>query len=271
MKGARRFFAFLVAFTFFFALMYAVALLTHIFIDIDTIVLFAITTSITLIIGTLWYLIKNFRIIRDYPALGKFKWHIALGWKFEFYDLSLNPDVYAARHALAIDETRRDFDRVGWGNKNTSIERKPGEPIWLQQLWFSGCHSDIGGSYPEDESRLSDVSLNWMLEQVSTLPHPIHYDASKLHLFPDPLGLMHSEVFASKEKIDKWFPNWWPENFRPGWEIRIRTEASGAPLHPSVEHRIKVDSVSYCGAGSKYMPEALSYDTRYPDLCKVKN
>lgn len=271
MKGARRFISFFVASTLFFAAMYGVALLTHIFIDIDTIVLFTITTSITLIICAFWYLIKNFRLIKDYPVNGKFKWHIALGWKFKFYDLSLNPNVYAARHALAIDETRHDFDRVGWGNKTTSIERKPGEPIWLQQLWFSGCHSDIGGSYPEDESRLSDVSLNWMLEQVSALPYPIHYDASKLHLFPDPLGLMHSEVFASKEKIDKWFPNWWPENFRPGWEIRIRTEASGAPLHPSVEHRIKADSVSYCGARSKYMPEALSYDPRYPDLCKVKN
>lgn len=203
LKGAIRTFSFCVAITLFFAVMYGITKLINIFASIDVNVLFILTTSVAFLIGSIWYLIKNFRIIRNYPTLGKFKWHIVLGWKFEFYDLSLNPDVYAARHALAIDETRRDFARVGWGNKTTSIERKPSEPIWLQQLWFSGCHSDIGGSYPEDESRLSDVSLKWMLEQVTALPFPIYYDASKLHIFPDPLGIMHSEVVALNEKVDE--------------------------------------------------------------------
>ncbi len=36
--------------------------------------------------------------------------------KMKFYDLQLNPNVGWARHALAIDEHRADFDRVpvGW-------------------------------------------------------------------------------------------------------------------------------------------------------------
>ena len=32
----------------------------------------------------------------------------------------------------------------------------------FRQVWFAGNHSDIGGSYPENESRLSDITLDWM-------------------------------------------------------------------------------------------------------------
>jgi hypothetical protein len=37
-------------------------------------------------------------------------------------------------------------------------------PNRLIQLWFAGNHSDIGGSYAEAESRLSDNALWWMIE-----------------------------------------------------------------------------------------------------------
>jgi hypothetical protein len=35
----------------------------------------------------------------------------------------------------------------------------------MVQMWFAGNHSDIGGSYPEAESRLSDNALAWMIAQ----------------------------------------------------------------------------------------------------------
>ncbi|WP_442869806.1 phospholipase effector Tle1 domain-containing protein [Bradyrhizobium sp. CCBAU 11361] len=32
-------------------------------------------------------------------------------------------------------------------------------PDWLRQVWFAGNHSDVGGSYLENEGRLPDISL----------------------------------------------------------------------------------------------------------------
>ena len=225
------------------------------------------TTSVALgLLGFMVYIWFAYRRINDYPNLGEHQWHIANFLRFEFYDKSLNEDVYAARHALAIDESRKDFTRVKWGNKG--ITRPAGEPEWMKQIWFPGCHSDIGGSYPEDESRLSDVALKWMLDEVMSLPHPIKVDNSKLNLYPDPLGLMHDELILLEEKIQSYLPSWWPKNWIPKWDIRHRIEASEATHHPSVGERIRASVVSCCGRFSNYTPEALRLDSRYPELKK---
>lgn len=265
MKGARRTGAIFFVLSVYFALIYGVTKQITVFDHISSIALFTSASLITLLFVTVWYLFRNFKIIQNYPVPGKFEWHIAIGWKFKFYDLSLNPDVYAARHAIALDETRSDFARVGWGDKTTKVQRLSNEPLWLKQFWFAGCHSDIGGSYPEDESRLSDVSLNWMIEEISELAFPIFYDATKLNLFPDALGLMHSEVASRKDEIEN-RPSWWPAFLRLNWGERIRIDASGATLHSSVFERLDASSVSCCGVQSKYEPKALSFDLRFPSI-----
>ena len=88
----------------------------------------------------------------------------------KFFDEQLNPNVGWGRHALAIDEHRADFDRVPWGDPKAVRETAPEEPDWLQQFWFAGDHSDIGGSYIENESRLSDISLQWMVQEAQKIP-----------------------------------------------------------------------------------------------------
>lgn len=90
-----------------------------------------------------------------------------------------------ARSANAIDETRADFDRVGWGSAGTVRTRVGVEPHPLLQLWFAGNHSDVGGSYPEVQSRLSDIALQWMIEQAISIPD----------------GLKIGPVFANGNKI----------------------------------------------------------------------
>ncbi len=37
-------------------------------------------------------------------------------------------------------------------------------------MWFAGNHSDVGGSYPESETRQSDISLGWMAHAAQTFP-----------------------------------------------------------------------------------------------------
>lgn len=83
-----------------------------------------------------------------------------LGWDWSFHDPSLGPHIEHAAHALAIHETRGGFLPTLW-------IRPPEAPKTqiLEQVWFSGCHSDIGGGYAE--SGLSDLSLEWMIEQAT--------------------------------------------------------------------------------------------------------
>jgi len=81
--------------------------------------------------------------------------------KDEFYDTKLGSNVRIARHALAIDERREDFEPTLW---------EPRDGLDLEQVWFAGSHSDVGGGYPADEQGLlaSDIPLDWMVGQAKS-------------------------------------------------------------------------------------------------------
>jgi hypothetical protein len=86
-------------------------------------------------------------------------------------------------------------------DRTTRGPERPDEyPDWLQQVWFPGNHSDVGGSYPENEAHLSDISLGWMVHAARNLPDGrtpdgfgIKVDDKYLKLHPDPLGRQHDE------------------------------------------------------------------------------
>src|SRR5258705_10026914 len=39
-------------------------------------------------------------------------------------------------------------------------------PKDCKQVWFAGVHCDVGGGYPESESGLSKLALEWMLAEA---------------------------------------------------------------------------------------------------------
>lgn len=213
---------------------------------------FAILAALVAIVQAVSGFKAHFKSIRDYPRRGNWRFHFT-AWRFRFYDLSLNPRVRHARHALAIDETRSDFKRVPWANVGEWPDRA-GEPEWLQQVWFAGNHSDIGGSYAEDESRLSDIALDWMVEQAKSLPHPLIVDSNRLHLFPDGRGMQHSEIESMRDA----YPAWWPASMRWTWKQEVRKIHEDAVLHHSVRHRFEtVDGISVYGNKTPYRPTNL--------------
>jgi len=84
--------------------------------------------------------------------------------QYEFLDLSLHPDVKHAYHSLAIDEHRAQFPATLW-----NMPPAPGQTI--EQVWFSGCHGDVGGGTvvggPVDNgTRLCDISLGYMMSKA---------------------------------------------------------------------------------------------------------
>ncbi|WP_245452667.1 DUF2235 domain-containing protein [Bradyrhizobium sp. C9] len=67
-------------------------------------------------------------------------------------------------------------------------------------MWFAGNHSDVSGSYPENEARLFDISLGWMAHAAENFTDGktpdgfgIEVDDRFLNLDPDPLGPLHDE------------------------------------------------------------------------------
>jgi uncharacterized protein (DUF2235 family) len=72
-----------------------------------------------------------------------------------------NPDIAIGRHAIAIDERRAFFRTNLWRPRPDT-----GGPKNLKQVWFPGVHCDVGGGYPEAESGLAKIALEWMLREA---------------------------------------------------------------------------------------------------------
>ena len=68
--------------------------------------------------------------------------------------------VEVARQALALDERRYDFRPEIW--------KRPATPDQsLEQRWFAGVHSNIGGGYVDDG--LANVALGWILREAEAV------------------------------------------------------------------------------------------------------
>src|SRR4051794_7129724 len=80
-------------------------------------------------------------------------------WRFKFPDTHLSEYVAHACHALALDEARQSFEPVLWQERPTDVER-------IEQVWFAGVHSNVGGGYPRQGMSL--VALDWMMKQAET-------------------------------------------------------------------------------------------------------
>ncbi|MFT4701277.1 MAG: hypothetical protein ACI9ND_000591 [Yoonia sp.] len=78
-----------------------------------------------------------------------------------FHNHTLGPHVRNGFQALALDETREAYAPVLWSS-----------PIgWtgtMEQVWFRGSHSDVGGQLGEFPAArpLANISLVWMLERL---------------------------------------------------------------------------------------------------------
>ena len=66
--------------------------------------------------------------------------------------------VRHARQALAIDEARSDFYPSIWQGCDAKTQT-------LEQRWFAGVHSNIGGGYVHDG--LANITFHWMIKEAT--------------------------------------------------------------------------------------------------------
>ena len=76
-------------------------------------------------------------------------------WQYKFETSSLCAVVEKGCHALALDDGRAEFEPVIW-DENDALTRSR-----VEQVWFSGAHSNVGGGYPQQGMSL--VTLDWMM------------------------------------------------------------------------------------------------------------
>jgi uncharacterized protein (DUF2235 family) len=112
--------------------------------------------------------------------------------EFLFHDTEPSKIVQHARHAVAIDENREDFAPVLWSDKPN---------VDIQQVWFAGVHSDIGGGYRE--SGLSDSTSWWMLNEASKFG--LQFEAHCLCVVkPDATDRQHNErkgIYLARDEL----------------------------------------------------------------------
>jgi uncharacterized protein (DUF2235 family) len=154
--------------------------------------------------------------------------------QFGFLDTTLHPDVKNACQCLSIDEQRRQFPATLWSSA-------PAAGQTIEQVWFSGCHGDVGGGTAmaggvDEGTRLCDITLGWMVAK-----------ALEQKLTMDPTFVTQYGVLPSKFALDA---------IRQSW-----TAVYGPPLARPVPADSKIGNsvalrVQY-GAGD-YLPPNLT-------------
>ena len=175
----------------------------------------------------------------------------SLGWvynavHFPFTRATKNPDFQIIRHAVSIDERRAFFRENLFGPPHDSQQD-------VKEVWFAGVHSDVGGSYPESESQLSQIALRWMLceAELAGLTVDPHQKADILggtppYVAPDPLTRNQHESLRGSW----WIAELWPKivnikNDQGVWRKSIRMNFGrrrwippDSVVHESVKQRL---------------------------------
>jgi uncharacterized protein (DUF2235 family) len=139
----------------------------------------------------------------------------------EFHDDALGPNVRNAFHALALDEDRVAYAPMPW-------RVAPGWKGRVEQVWFAGAHSDVGGhvwKFPAARL-LSNIPLRWMIDRAMRC------------------GLVVPEDWEARFPTDPAAP---AKGNRTGqgrlfWnrEPREIGACSSEDVHPSVLHRMRL-------------------------------
>jgi uncharacterized protein (DUF2235 family) len=97
--------------------------------------------------------------------------------RYQFHDTELSKIVKYAYQALALDEHRADFAPALWTRNpytvktGETITSKKIEQIEIEQRWFIGSHSDVGGGNDRDGAGhkpdlLPDLPLAWLQQKA---------------------------------------------------------------------------------------------------------
>ncbi|GAA4310748.1 DUF2235 domain-containing protein [Mucilaginibacter gynuensis] len=148
--------------------------------------------------------------------------------KYKFHDCTLSSYVKNAYHALAIDEHRRLFLPTLWEKSVSSNNSEAREDQKLEQRWFVGVHSNIGGGYAD--SGLSDIPLSWLATKAQNIGLCFH----------DPLTIPNEANYNGEIRDSYGFKYWlFGSKYR---EINLKDPKYNQTIDDSVYERYKADA-----------------------------
>jgi len=81
------------------------------------------------------------------------------------HNLHMPPNAHNVFHAMALDETRLLFPLTRLSGSG------PTTGVVLQEVWFRGVHSDVGGG--NNNPTLNGIALNWLFQNAKRCGLPI--------------------------------------------------------------------------------------------------
>ncbi len=147
---------------------------------------------------------------------------------FHLRDNELSSNVEYGFHALAVDDERLTFHPEKWNDRKN-----------IEQVWFAGMHSNVGGGYPKQG--MAYVALDWMMEKVaydSARGWGLHFeqglrDEARHH------ANVHDKLYDSRSGAGAYYR-------LSARDIEALTPGSGAVMiHDSVFDRIKAKTLAY--------------------------
>jgi hypothetical protein len=145
--------------------------------------------------------------------------------KWRFHDNALGEYVKSARHAIAIDEVRASFTATRWSN----AKQHSGD---VEEKWFPGAHSDVGGGYAETD--LSNIALRWMMEEAQA-KGLVFRDGVIEAVRGNPLGVLHNSfkgLFAKMRSRPRNLPPMLPTNRSDYHPSALERQAASPIEHP---------------------------------------
>ncbi len=108
--------------------------------------------------------------------------------KYQFHDTKLSSSVTFAYQALAIDERRGNFKPTLW-QTGDKVQKDLVNQV-MEQVWFTGVHSNIGGGYADEG--LSDIALYWMIEKAKGAGLGFDENYIKANINQNPDGVLYN-------------------------------------------------------------------------------
>jgi uncharacterized protein (DUF2235 family) len=177
----------------------------------------------------------------------------ALVYPFKAPDTMLSEHVNSAAHALAIDDERYTFHPVLWDERKETSGR-------IDQVWFAGVHSNVGGGYPKQGMSL--VPLVWMMDKAEM--RGLRFVPSVRQLFRE-LKNVNDKLYDSRSGIASYY------RYKPR-DIETMCVCNGITpqVHLSVIERIALGTDAYSPGNlpnnvqvvSKSHPETAADATR---------
>ncbi len=144
--------------------------------------------------------------------------------RFTFQDNELYSKVEKACHALALDDQRTTFHPNLWNESDEKTDR-------IEQVWFSGMHSNVGGGYPKQGMSL--VSLHWMMNKAHD--QGLHFIKQDRALYRERRNV-HDKLYNSRAGLAVYY-RYQPREFDKICE-KLKVKLNGYKVHISVLNRI---------------------------------